>query len=183
MTRCCRLGFGTLAALVLASCAAAHVTGSVAQGQKVAAPKAIYYTPLDTSTGSWKAQSASLTKLRTNVADWYIKILPESLGRIAPTTQYTGNETDGWLVKAQVDHVDPGSAALRYFVGYGAGQSKIECTFTVVDLARAGTPFVVVRTEGDSGMQSENLFGANGPRADLGRVLSKLRDYLVSIIQ
>jgi hypothetical protein len=169
--------------LVLAGCATAHITGNMAEGQKVARPTAIYYTAIDTSTGSWKSHGAALAKLKTNVADWYNKLLPESLGPIAPTGQYTGKETEGWLVKAQVDHVDPGSGALRYFVGYGAGQSKIECTFTIVNLARPDSAFVVLRSEGDSGMQTENLFGPNGPRADLIRTCEKLRSYLEGIIQ
>jgi hypothetical protein len=177
------IGSGAFVAFVLAGCATAHITGNVAEGQKVARPTAIYYTPIDTSTGSWKAQGAALAKLKSTVANWYNKVLPESLGPIAPTRQYTGTETEGWLLKAQVDHVDPGSGALRYFVGYGAGQSKIECTFTVFNLAHSETPFAVLRTEGDSGMQSENLFGTNGPRADLTRTSEKLRGYLENIIQ
>ncbi len=68
-------------------------------------------------------------------------------------------------------------------VGYGAGQSKMRCTFTIIDLAHPNTPLFVLRSEGDSGMSSENLYLPNEPRADLERTINKLRGYFKNIIQ
>jgi hypothetical protein len=64
-------------ALAVTGCATAHITGNLGEGQKVPRPVAIYYTPVDTSTGSWKAQGASLeAPLRSWILPAAIRPLP-----------------------------------------------------------------------------------------------------------
>ncbi len=57
-----------------------------------------------------------------------------------------------WLLEGRFDKVNQGSRALRMFIGFGAGGSKLNTSIEVYDLSNPGlTPILTFSTTGGSG--------------------------------
>jgi len=170
-------------ALVLSGCAGASVKGNgLSESHKLPRPTAIYYTPIDTSTGTWAVSGKDRDDLAADVVRWYGEMFPEDMAEIAPVKPYSGTETNGWLIKISVKNLDPGSGAARFLLGYGAGQSKIETTVEIADLGQSGTP-IQLTTYGDSGQyQADQGLWAigSGTKRDLSRTLRELRNRILA---
>jgi len=134
--------------------------------------------PVDTTQGDWKTEGSDLVNLRAKVKHDLESDLVRELTEIAPTTVGSGNNTSDWQLVVTIVHVDPGSAAMRELVGLGAGQSKINVTFSVDDHgAQSVSGHVDADTGAEMGLHSAVIEG-NGMDAE--RIAREIRNYLVS---
>lgn len=79
--------------------------------------------------------------------------------------------SNAWLLEGQVHRLHQGSRALRAFLGWGLGGTKMECVIRVYDLRHGVTkPFVVIETTGGSNAEPGALFG--GPFGAVPRLVS-----------
>ena len=137
------LSFLVLAVIpILVGCASGslHDTTNVGSpttaGVKLSHPGHIYVTPIDVTQGTWKAEGCDLVSLQSKVKNDLESDLVKELAEIAPTSVGSGNDSSGWQLVVTLVHVDPGSATMRELVGLGAGQSKINVTFSLYDHGR-----------------------------------------------
>jgi hypothetical protein len=175
---------GLAVCAVLGGCAGGHLTATSDVGNpanigiKLSRPSHIYVTPLDTTQGDWKAEGSDLVNLRAKVKHDLEGNLVRELNEIAPTSVGYGNNSSGWQLVVTIVHVDPGSATMRELVGLGAGQSKINVTFSVDD---RGTQSVTGHVDADTGAEM-GLHSAviEGNGMDAERVAREIRNYLVA---
>jgi len=178
---------GLVVCVVLGGCAGGHLTatsdtGNPANiGNKLSRPSHIYVTPIDVTQGTWKAEGSDLVNLQAKVKHDLESELVRELTEIAPTTVGSGNNSSGWQLVVTIVHVDPGSATMRELVGMGAGQSKINVTFSVDDRGtRSVSGHVDADTGAEMGLHSAVLEG-NGMDAE--RVAREIRNYLFNTLK
>lgn len=175
---------GLVVCVALAGCAGGHLTatsdsGNPANvGSKLSRPSHIYVTPIDVTQGAWKAEGSDLVDLRAKVKHDLESDLVRELNEIAPTTVGSGNSSSGWQLVVTIVHVDPGSAVMRELVGLGAGQSKINVTFSVDD---HGSQSISGHVDADTGVEM-GLHSAmiEGSGMDAERIAREIRNYLVN---
>ena len=179
-----RLLTGLAVCVVLTGCAGGHLQDTTATGNPAAAgvklthPNHIYVAPIDVTQGTWKADGSDLTNLQAKVKNDLEGDLVKELAEIAPTTVGSGNDSSGWQLVVTIVHVDPGSATMRELVGLGAGQSKINVTFSLYDHgSRAIAGNVDADTGAEMGLHSVVIEG-NGMDAE--RIAREIRNYLVA---
>lgn len=177
---------GVVVCVVLIGCAGGHLTAisntsnPADVGTKLSSPSHIYVTPIDTTQGTWKVEGSDLVNLRAKVKHDLESDLVRELNEIAPTTVESGNNSSGWQVVVTIVHVDPGSATMRELVGLGAGQSKINVTFSVDDHdTQSVSGHVDADTGAEMGLHSAVIEG-NGMDAE--RIAREIRNYLVAIV-
>jgi hypothetical protein len=170
--------------LILIGCASGSIhdtadTGAPARaGAKLIRPNHIFVAPIDVSQGTWKAEGDDLVNLRTKVKNDLEGDLVKELAEIAPTSVGSNNSPSDWLVEVTIIHVDPGSAAMRELVGLGAGQSKINVSFSLYDHGnKAISGQVDADTGAEMGLHSVVLEG-NGMDAE--RVAREIRNHLLT---
>jgi len=175
---------GLVVCVVLSGCAGGHLTvasdtsNPADVGTKLSRPNHIYVTPIDANQGTWKAEGSDLISLQAKVKRDLESDLVRELNEIAPTSVGSGNTTSGWQLVVTIVHVDPGSAAMRELVGLGAGQSKINVTFSVDDRgAQSVSGHVDADTGAEMGLHSVVIEG-NGMDAE--RIAREIRNYLVA---
>jgi hypothetical protein len=176
------LCLGTCAALV--GCAGGHLQDTTAATDPAAAvvklshPNHIYVAPIDVTQGTWKAEGSDLVNLQAKVKSDLEGDLVKELAEIVPTSVGSGNSSSGWQLVVTIVHVDPGSATMRELVGLGAGQSKINATFSLFDHGnRAIGGQVDADTGAEMGLHSVVIEG-NGMDAE--RIAREIRNYLVA---
>ncbi len=182
-----------IAVLMLTACASAEVhpdaPSSAIGAAHYPSPHAIYYTVDTTShAGAWKnAADDASNNWPSKVQVWFGEQLPKELGGIAPTSAYSGNANNGWLVQVTVTYFDPGSATARIWIGGGAGQSKLKTHVNVYDLDRStSSPILSFETYGDSGNYSslyEQAAVGTGPGKDIWRTCREIRGYLGNVTE
>jgi Domain of unknown function (DUF4410) len=175
---------GLVGCVVLSGCAGGHLTATsdtsnpANVGTKLSRPGHICVTPIDITQGTWKAEGSDLTELQAKVKHDLESNLVRELDEIAPTTVGLGDKSSGWQIMVTIVHVDPGSAAMRELVGLGAGQSKINVTFSVNDHgAQSISGHVDADTGAEMGLHSAVIEG-NGMDAE--RIAREIRNYLVN---
>jgi Domain of unknown function (DUF4410) len=171
-----------LGSLILMGCAGGRVHDATRDGSPVAAnstlsrPEHIYVTPIDASQGNWKADANDLPALQTKVKADLEKDLLAELREIAPTTLGSGSESSGWTLTVTIIRVDPGSAVMRELVGLGAGQSKIDVSFGLVD---HGQRYLSGQVDADTGAEMGlHSVVVEGNNRDASRVAREIRNYL-----
>lgn len=144
-------------------------------------PNHIYVAPIDVSQGTWKAEGPDLVSLQTKVKNDLETDLVKELVEIAPTSIGTGNDASSWQINVTLVHVDPGSATMRELVGLGAGQSKINVTFSV---SQGGGTTISGQVNADTGAEM-GLHSAviEGNGMDAERIAREIRNYLVNSIE
>jgi hypothetical protein len=170
---------------VLAGCAGGHLTTTSDTGNptgvKLSRPSHIYVAPIDVTQGTWKAEGSDLVNLQAKVKNDLEGDLVKELAEIAPTSVGSGNDSSGWQLVVTIVYVDPGSATMRELVGLGAGQSKINVTFSLFDHGnRAIAGQVDADTGAEMGLHSVVIEG-NGMDAE--RIAREIRNYLVARIR
>ncbi len=176
------LGLSTCAVLVGCASGSLHDTtyaGTPANaGVKLSHPNHVYVVPIDVTQGTWKADGSDLVNLQAKVKNDLEGDLVKELAEIAPTSVGSGNDSSGWQLVVTIVHVDPGSATMRELVGLGAGQSKINVTFSLYDHgSRAIAGNVDADTGAEMGLHSVVIEG-NGMDAE--RISREIRNYLVA---
>lgn len=91
--------------------------------------------------------------------------LADRLGKnIAPARAIAADapvpRSNAWLVEGSFQRLNQGSRALRAFLGWGLGGTKMECVARVYDLRRGRQePFAVIETTGGSNAEPGAIFG------------------------
>lgn len=106
----------------------------------------------------------------------------KKLRELELATNYSSGGSDRWvsqegsneptmILSGVITRYDPGSRAKRYFVGFGAGRTRIYCLFRLVD--KATDEVLLERME--NGSISGGLFGGSGSGAtkELGQDIAK----------
>ncbi len=75
----------------------------------------------------------------------------------ASETDYTPGAEKALLLEGEITRLAPGSRALRYFVGFGAGRSKAQAETRFVD-AQSGQPVMVIA---DRRVAAYGIFGGD----------------------
>ncbi|MDD2582064.1 MAG: DUF4410 domain-containing protein [Desulfuromonadaceae bacterium] len=83
----------------------------------------------------------SSSDIFTNALRDQFKEAKSSLEIVGPVNEVTGAEPKTLLVKGKVTEMNPGSQALRYWVGFGAGKSRVEVAGEIID-AQSNKPLV-----------------------------------------
>lgn len=169
---------------LLAGCASGRIHDTIdpasppSSGVKLTRPSHIYVAPIDVTQGTWKAEGSDLVNLQSKVKHDLEGDLIREISEIPPTSVGYGKNSSGWQVVVIIVHVDPGSATMRELVGLGAGQSKIDVTFTVDDHgAQSVSGHVDADTGTEMGLHSAVIEG-NGMDAE--RIAREIRNYLVA---
>jgi len=178
---------GLVVCVVLSGCAGGHLTAAsdtsnpAGIGIKLSRPSHVYVTPIDVTQGTWKAEGSDLVNLHAKVKHDLESDLVSELNEIASTSVGYGNNSSSWQLVVTIVHVDPGSATMRELVGMGAGQSKIDVTFSVSQGdASAISGHVNADTGAEMGLHSAVIEG-NGMDAE--RIAREIRNHLVNSIQ
>jgi hypothetical protein len=149
--------------LTLVTALAGCASVSVKQGTTYAVPhmpQQIYVEAFDTTQGEWNVdrQQVDLSDFQQNLqtmlstgisSDLTNKLVPAS----ATSSAQALPPQNAWVIRGEFVRVNQGSRALRAFVGFGAGGTKLETIVHVYDLQNGygGTPFMSFTTTGGSG--------------------------------
>lgn len=149
-------------------------------------PRKIIVDYFLTETASWlvNKNGAELEKFKLDFQQGFTEVLTERLQKIAPTELFWGAQgvealpDQGWLVRGEFLKVYSGSRWLRAFVGFGAGQSKLQARIYVYDLSISKTEYVLAF---DTGTNAMNLYSPSGAQlaaagAAWGGALSAMKD-------
>ena len=176
---------GLLVSAVLTGCAGGHLTTTSdtgnSTGVKLSRPSHIYVAPIDVTQGIWKAEGGDLANLQAKVKHDLEGDLVKELVEIAPTTVGSGNDSSNWQLVVTIVHVDPGSATMRELIGLGAGQSKINVTFSLYD---HGNHAIAGQVDADTGAEMGlHSVVIEGNGMDAERIAREIRNHLVNSIQ
>jgi hypothetical protein len=152
-----------IASLTIIAALSGCASVSVKQGATYAVPQMpqqIYVEGFDTTQGEWNVdrQGPDLADFQQNLqtmmatgisSDLTTKLIPASITSSAQALP----PQNAWVIRGEFVRVNQGSRALRAFVGFGAGGTKLETIVHVYDLQSgySGTPFMSFTTTGGSG--------------------------------
>jgi len=90
--------------------------------------------PADENTcGPTKIVLKSASDIFTNALRDEFKEAKSSQEIVGPVDKVTGADSRTLIVKGKVTEMNPGSQALRYWVGFGAGKSRVEVAGEIID--------------------------------------------------
>ncbi len=118
----------------------------------------------------------------TNALRDQFKEAKSSLEIVGPEDKVTGADIRTLLVKGKVTEMNPGSQALRYWVGFGAGKSRVEVAGEIID-AKSNKPMVKFKHAKASGI---GVFGGDYQKFltdnthDVGEDIGKMLLYFVT---
>jgi hypothetical protein len=154
--------------LLVGGCASVSVTDVRHDDASVPAtrPAIIYVALFDTERGEFNVDRVAdeLADFKKNLAvvlqESLVNQFVKSLGVATQPVNAPPASEKGWLVVGRFTRVNQGSRALRMFVGFGAGGTKMETSVRVYDLA--ATPdrlFLNFETTGGSGAEPGGMPG------------------------
>lgn len=158
---------GCLGAIVLlCSCSGGitrQSTGEAATANaKIAKPSHIYIGEVDATSGKWTTVSDT-PEYHEKAKTWLKKSLLEKITPIAPTSEYTGSETTGLLIKASTLEVDVNDIHGRAMWGAQTYPPTLIARIQVYDLAQSTTtPATVFSVKGNYWAYKPLLLGAGG---------------------
>jgi hypothetical protein len=173
----------SLTVLLVTGCASGYIqpatdSGTSTLNQHLAKPAHIYVAPIDATQATYKVDADELAQIQAKVKNDLEKNLVKELGSIAPTSIGSGNS--GWLIVLTPTHVDPGSATMRFVVGFGAGEAKVNVKFSLFQLQNGNTSpvFQDIQVGADTGIQTgiETLSEGNG--RDVNRISREIKFFL-----
>jgi hypothetical protein len=186
--------FALTTSLFLTGCASVEVDPqSVSVKTGLARPAQIYIDTFEQNRGEWKVdrEGGELAHFKTKTALDLQNMLVERLRVIAPSSAWQGKRMSGWLVKGNFVRVNQGSRALRMFIGFGAGGTKIETNVRVYDLSQSNrTPILSFATTGGTNAEPGAIVdplllpagtpdSMQGLTVDLKRTAREIRDQLI----
>lgn len=158
---------GCLGAVVLLSGCSGGITrqsaGEAATANaKIAKPSRIYVGEVDATSGKWTTVSDT-PEYHGKAKTWLKKSLLEKLTPIAPTSEYTGSETTGLLIKASTLEVDVNDIHGRAMWGAQTYPPTLIARIQVYDLTKStATPVTVFSVKGNYWAYKPILLGAGG---------------------
>jgi hypothetical protein len=159
-------------------------------------PPKIYVAPFNIETAQWLVDRGEFPSEREDFKREYqmkfARILEERLQKVAPTElRWTDLPHEGWLVAGEFVKVYQGSRALRFAVGFGAGETVLQTRVYVYDLSKSRDRYVLsfftgVRdpkrgTGAGSGHEPKHVSAfTSGLRWDAIRTARAIRDILMT---
>jgi len=164
-------------AVFLSGCASVSVKREVFHqaSETPAIPEAIYVRPFVLQGVRVDREGEKLSAFKSQFQAGFSQMLTERLSKCIAPARAIGTADpvphgNAWLIEGEFTRVHQGSRALRAFVGWGLGGTKMECVARVYVLKNKGKePLAVIETTGGSNAEPGAIFG--GPFGAVPRLV------------